>query len=310
MLSRKLSVASAPSAQHGTISDLLLCVSKPQSRYRPCSLWDNGSKSDATPQYPVSAGRQQFLVTSQNVPEPPKRHHLDNSYRLGDFRRNGTLKHRARALAAHGLREFPTVRCGRRVVGAHPPAAPLKTRSLLLSTGDAPTHRISKTDDCFPRKRSVVILENRVQYSSKIKYGHLKQGVSPMVAYGTEKLKTYRRASSTSACRGCSPPSVRLRFGEPSGAASPGRPWRSVRASYTWTTQTSRRWSRPTPRWSCRAPAPTRSTSGRRSPPPGTLRAAPSTRPTIGGCPFSRVPPPWPRTPSRTAARASSPAWT
>lgn len=29
-----------------------------------------------------------------------------------------------------------------------------------------------------------------------------------MVAYGTEKPKTYPRASSTSACRGCSPPSA------------------------------------------------------------------------------------------------------
>ena len=37
-----------------------------------------------------------------------------------------------------------------------------QTRSLLPPTGDAQTHRISKTDDCFPRKRSVILLGNRL----------------------------------------------------------------------------------------------------------------------------------------------------
>lgn len=62
-----------------------------------------------------------------------------------------------------------------------PPAAPLKIRSLLPPTGDAQAHRISKTDDCFPRKRSVVFLGNRAQYPSKTKYDYLKQGVSGFV---------------------------------------------------------------------------------------------------------------------------------
>ena len=122
------------------------------------------AKGGATPQYPVSAGRQPFLVTSQNVPGPPKTPPSGQfvPFRQGGFRRNGTPKHRAKALTAHGLREFPTARRGRRVVGAHPPAAPLKTRSFLPPTGDAQTHRISKTDDCFPRKRSVILLGNRL----------------------------------------------------------------------------------------------------------------------------------------------------
>ena len=99
-------------------------------------------------------------------------------------------------------------------------------------------------------------LEKEVLLSSKIEYDiPRKQSIPtsnkedrPWSHMEPKSPRRIARVSSTNACRGCSPPSAQSRFAVPSGAASPGRRWRSARASCILTTQTSRRWPRPTPR--------------------------------------------------------------